>query len=52
VTEEELTEMPLFLPQPEPPDLTLVQSAAKSKQEASSMWRTGHAEGKQTLLFA
>jgi hypothetical protein len=52
VTDEALAEMPLFLPQPipEPPDLTLVYSA--SKQKPSTLWPTGHAEGKQMLLFA
>jgi hypothetical protein len=52
VTEERLAEMPLFLPQPEPPDLTLVQSAVKPKQKHSPLWPTGHGEGKQLLLFA
>jgi hypothetical protein len=52
VTEEALAEMPLFLPQPasEPPDLTGVQ--ATSKPKPSTLWPTGHAEGKQMLLFA
>jgi hypothetical protein len=54
VTEEELAEMPPFLPQPvpEPPDLTLVHAASKPKQKPSKLWSTGHAEGKQMLLIA
>jgi hypothetical protein len=43
---------PLFLPQPlpEPPVITLVHAAGK--QTPSPLWPTGHAEGKQLLLFA
>jgi hypothetical protein len=54
VTEEALAEMPLLLPHPvsEPPALTLVHSAAKPKQKPCPLWPTGHAEGKQLLLFA
>jgi hypothetical protein len=54
VTEEALAEMPLFLPQPvpEPPACTLVHPASKPKQKPSTLWPTGHAEGKQMLLFA
>jgi hypothetical protein len=54
VTEEELAEMPLLLPQPvpEPPALTLVHVADTPKQNPSPLWPTGHAEGKQLLLFA
>jgi hypothetical protein len=54
VTEEELAEIPLLLPQPVPgqPALTLVHPAAKPKQNPSPLWPTGHAEGKQLLLFA
>ena len=54
VTEEALAVMPLFLPQsvPEPPDLMLVHAASKPKQKPSTLWPTGHAEGKQMLLFA
>jgi hypothetical protein len=52
VTEEELAEMPRLLPQrvPEPPAVTLVHAAGK--QKPSPLWPTGHAEGKQLLLFA
>jgi hypothetical protein len=54
VTEEELAEMPLFLPQPlpDPPARTLVHSIAKPEQKPSPLWPAGHAEGKQMLLFA
>jgi hypothetical protein len=54
VTEAELAEMPLFLPQPvpEPPAVTLVPSAGEPMQKPSPLWPTGHAEGKQLLLFA
>jgi hypothetical protein len=54
VTEEELPEMPLILPQPvpEPPPLTLVHPAGEPKQKPSPLWPTGHAEGEQLLLFA
>jgi hypothetical protein len=54
VTEEELAEMLLFLPQPlpDPPARTLVHSIAKPEQKPSPLWPTGHAEGKQMLLFA
>ena len=54
VTEEEVAETPFFLPQPvsESPMLALVHPAAKSKQKPSPLWPTGHAEGKQLLLFA
>jgi hypothetical protein len=53
-TEEMLAEMPLFLPQPVPesPALTLIHPAATRKQQPSPLWPTGHAEGKQLLLFA
>jgi hypothetical protein len=53
-TEEMLAEMPLFLPQPapEPPALALIHPAATRKQQPSPLWPTGHAEGKQLLLFA
>ena len=44
-------EMPLFLPQTAADPLP-TQSAAKLKQKASPLWPTGHAEGRQMLLFA
>jgi SNF2 family DNA or RNA helicase len=53
VTEaQERAEMPLFLSQPENerPDLTVIHSASKPKP--STLWPTGHAEGRQMLLFA
>jgi hypothetical protein len=55
VTEEELAEMPLLLPPPVAAPLsalTLVQSATRPKQKPSPLRPTGHAEGKQLLLFA
>jgi hypothetical protein len=54
VTEEELAEIPLLLPQPvpEPPAPAFVHAAAKPQQKPSPLWPTGHAEGKQMLLFA
>jgi hypothetical protein len=54
VTEEALAEMPLLLPQhvPELPAHRLVRATAKPKQKPSPLWPTGHAEGKQMLLFA
>jgi hypothetical protein len=50
VTEEALAEMPLFLPQSEPPDLTGVQATAN--QKSSRLWPTGRTESAQMLLFA
>lgn len=54
VTKEELAEMPLFLPQPEPepPALTLVHSASPPKQKPSTLLPTGRTEPAQMLLFA
>jgi hypothetical protein len=52
VTEEALTEMPLFLPQPVPPDFTLVHTASKQKQKPSKLWPTSRTESAQMLLFA
>jgi hypothetical protein len=54
VTEEELSEMPLLLPLavPEAPACTLVDAAVKLRQKPAPLWPTGHAEGKQMLLFA
>ncbi len=52
-TNEELADLPLFLPQPEQqPALTLVPSAKTPKQKSSPLWPTGHAHGGQMLLFA
>jgi hypothetical protein len=54
VTEEELAEMPLLLPQPVPelPAAAFVHAAAKSKQKPSPLWPTGRTESGQMLLFA
>jgi hypothetical protein len=54
VTKAELAETPLFLPPPVPesPALPLVHTAETPKQKPSPLWPTGHAEGKQLLLFA
>ena len=53
-TDQNIPEMPLFLPRPASPqpDLTLVHPAGKQKHKPSSLWPTGHDEGAQLLLFA
>jgi hypothetical protein len=48
-------EMPLFLPQTaaeQLPALAVVHRVGKLEQQPSPLWPTGHAEGKQMLLFA
>ncbi|MEA2259677.1 MAG: hypothetical protein QOJ51_2502, partial [Acidobacteriaceae bacterium] len=55
VTDQDIAEMPLFLPHPasDPqPPLTLVHPTGQQRHKSSSLWPTGHDEGAQMLLFA